>query len=321
MYPILRSDVLLSKSDPDPYTSSVSYYAINHSGDRYRITPTLYKALLHADGTHPLFPEEDDDKELLLKLEQFELILTSRFVPINFFLKRFILFPVGSTARPLRPLCRVLNFFLPWAAVCVFVLSLFRLRTAFLISDITFHLVPYLVLLLLSISIHELGHAIAGIAYRYTIIDVGILLAVFLPIGAYVSHYDNRRATPHQKFQFAMAGIEANLLMAGICICAASHLPRAALTLITAAVLNLMFLFTNLLPCDELDGEVALSALLQVENISFYAKKFLRSKRYRHHVLHSGSVGVLILLLFIFIYLSTIFVFVLNLAAIFVLLH
>ena len=125
MYPILRYDVLLIKSAPDPCTGSVSYYVINHSGDRYRVTPALYSALLHADGTHPLFPEEDD-KALLLKLEQFELILTSRVVPINFFLKQFILFPVGSTARPLRPFCSVLNFFLPWAAVCVFVLSRVR---------------------------------------------------------------------------------------------------------------------------------------------------------------------------------------------------
>ena len=125
MYPILRYDVLLTKSAPDPCTGSVSYYVINHSGDRYRVTPALYSALLHADGIHPLFPEEDD-KALLLKLEQFELILTSRVVPINFFLKRFILFPVGSTARSLRPFCSVLNFFLPWAAVCVFVLSRVR---------------------------------------------------------------------------------------------------------------------------------------------------------------------------------------------------
>lgn len=96
MYPILRYDVLLTKSDPDPCTGSISYYVINHSGDRYRVTPALYSALLHADGTHPLFPEADD-KTLLLKLEQFELILTSRVVPINFFLKRFIAFQGNSS--------------------------------------------------------------------------------------------------------------------------------------------------------------------------------------------------------------------------------
>lgn len=320
MYPILRSDVLLIKSDPDPYTGSVSYYAVNHSGDQYCVTPSLYKALLHTDGTHPLLTDEDDP-ELLQRLKQYELILTSRFAPINFFLKRFILFPVGSTARPFRPLCRVLNFLLPWAAVCVFVLSLFHLRTAFLISDLAFQPILYVVLFLLSISIHELGHTVAGIAYRYAINDIGILLVFFLPVGAYVSHSYNPHAAPHQKFQFAMAGVETNLLMAGICIFAASHLPHAALTLLTIAVMNLLFLFTNLLPGDELDGEAALSALLQVDSISFYAKKFLRSRRYRRQVLHSGPISILILLIFVLIYLSTILIWIVNLAAIFLFLR
>ena len=76
----------------------------------------------------------------------------------------------------------------------------------------------YYGLLVCSLALHEVGHLVAGLAYGYKISDTGILLLGIIPIGAYVAHEDKKDASRSEKVQFALAGVEMNLLIAGICL-------------------------------------------------------------------------------------------------------
>lgn len=71
----------------------------------------------------------------------------------------------------------------------------------------------YYSLLVCSLAMHEAGHLVAGIAYGYKISDTGILLLGIFPIGAYVAHEDKIDASRSEKVQFALVGVEINLLI------------------------------------------------------------------------------------------------------------
>lgn len=117
----------------------------------------------------------------------------------------------------------------------------------------------YYGLIVLSLALHELGHLVAGVAYGYKISDIGILLLGIIPVGAYVAHENKVDVTKAEKIQFALAGVEANLLMAGTCLLLAIQSYQWSLTLFYVANVNVMLACVNLLPTSGLDGESSLS--------------------------------------------------------------
>lgn len=122
----------------------------------------------------------------------------------------------------------------------------------------------------------------AGLAYGYDLYDVGILLlGIFPGRQPMVSHGDKKDTAKGAKIQFSLAGIEANLLIAGICLLLAVQGVPCSPTLLATAEINIVLAAINLLPTAGLDGESALSAVCGVKNISVTAKRWLTSKQRR----------------------------------------
>ncbi|MBR0530135.1 MAG: amidoligase family protein [Ruminococcus sp.] len=131
----------------------------------------------------------------------------------------------------------------------------------------------YYGLIALSLALHELGHLIAGLAYGYNISDTGILLLGIIPLGVYVAHEDKKDATKAEKIQFALAGVEVNLLIAGICLLLAMQFYQLSLTMLSVANVNVIFAGVKLLPASGLDGDSALSAACGIDSISEMARE------------------------------------------------
>lgn len=119
----------------------------------------------------------------------------------------------------------------------------------------------YYDLVVSSLALHEVGHLVTGIAYGYKISDTGILLLGIISIGAYVAHEDKKDALRFEKVQFALAGVEMNLLIEDICLLMAMQYHSVSLVLVSVANINVVLAGINSLPASGLDGESALSVV------------------------------------------------------------
>ena len=162
----------------------------------------------------------------------------------------------------------------------------------------------YYGLLLCSLALHEVGHLVAGLTYGYKISDTGILLLGIIPIGAYVAYEDKKDASKSEKVQFALVGVEMNLLIAGIFLLIAMQYYPLSLVLVSVANINIVLAGINLLPASGLDGESALSAVFGVNSISEVAKKCLLNKKRRQKLLRSGFFGYVCCCIFAFTLIS-----------------
>lgn len=152
---------------------------------------------------------------------------------------------------------------------------------------------------------HEMGHMIAAIAYDYTISEVGLLFWGPFPIGAYVSEEEsgNDEVRWHQ-VQFALAGVEVNLLISGICNFFSMLYGPLSFTLMLIACINIVMIVVNILPSPGLDGEIALSTILGVESIAENARIGLTDEKWRNKLIHSGLPGFAGLIVFCLIFLA-----------------
>ena len=305
MYPILRDDAFVGTFT---YKNSdkVRYYAENGNGDMFELTKDLYNALLEAEDTHPLLLDKCD-KNLINYLKKEKLIHTSRFVFDGGLFNRFIIVPIGDRANRLKKLCRCINFSLPVMSVLIFAISLVIKMLSGRVINYNFSLLGYIIMILLSVLLHELGHMIAGISYNYKICNMGIVLFFLFPIGAYVeAEEDEGELTKKQKIQFSLAGIEMNLLLAGICLILSVVCVDFYTTFTMVAGVNIFMVVLNILPASELDGESALSAALGIESVAENAKKCFITKKWRRKLLHSGLAGYACLGVFAFTVISKI---------------
>lgn len=289
MYPILKEGVSIGTfkyKDSD----SVHYYIENAGGEKFEIDRALCNALLKADGTRPL-DLPDKGKQILPTLKKHELVQTSRFVHSGGAFNRFILFPIENKIKIDRSFFKAINAALPVASILIFALGVFLMATDSEYIGYNFNLWIYCLLFILSIVIHELGHLFAGLSYGYKFSDIGILLFGVVPVGAYVAHEDKKDAAKSEKIQFALAGIEMNLLIAGICLLLVVMFYHCSLTLLSVANVNILLACVNLLPASGFDGEYALSAICGVDNIGKLSKKCLFDKNRRRKLLQSGLKG------------------------------
>ena len=301
MYPVLCDNVSIGTFCYEG-SNTKHYFIANAEGDEFEISRSLHDALLKADGTKPL-DLPDKGRSVLPELKRNGLVSTSRFVRSKGLFNRFILFQVGNT-RNLSVACGIVNAGLPVIAILLFAIGVFLMSTGTTpIGNSTNWWVCY-GLLIVSLACHEAGHFMAGLSYGYKIHDVGVLLFGVVPLGAYVAHEDKKDATKAEKLQFALAGIEMNLLIAGICLIITNLCYPLSATMVMVANMNVILALVNLLPAEELDGEAALSALLGVESISKIAKACLLKRELRYKVLHSGPRGLGCLCIFAFTLLS-----------------
>lgn len=289
MYPVLKEGVSIGTFRYKG-SETIHYYAENADGEEFELDHKLWEALLQADGTHPL-DLPNNGRRMLPQLKRHGLVRTSRFVQDDGLFNRFILFPISNRMQAGRSFFKALNAALPTVAILIFAIGVYVTTSEGEGSGYNFSWWLYYGLIALSLSLHELGHLIAGLAYGYNISDTGILLLGIIPLGAYVAHEDKKDATKAEKIQFALAGVEVNLLIAGICLLLAMQSYQLSLTMLSVANVNVILAGVNLLPASGLDGESALSAACGINSISEVARKWLTNKKRRQKLLRAGLPG------------------------------
>ena len=107
--------------------------------------------------------------------------------------------------------------------------------------------------IVLSLISHEIAHMNAAIAYKVKVYEMGVGLSGFLP-SAYTLMDDRKMKNWKKRVQINLAGIEANMLLSGICIYLIVLFPEIFLTLYCLAIVNLLFAVINLFFGAGLDG-------------------------------------------------------------------
>ena len=289
MYPVLKEGVSIGTFQYEG-SDTTHYFIENADGEEFEISKRLWNALLQADGTRPLnLP--DNGRRILPKLKKHGLVRTSRFVKDEGIFNRLILFPIGNGMQAHRLAFKAINAVLPAVSILIFAIGIYVTVSEGKGSGYNFSWWLYYGLIALSIVFHELGHLVAGLAYGYKISDTGILLLGIIPLGAYVAHEDKKDATRAEKMQFALAGVEVNLLIAGICLLLAMQSYQWSLTMFSVANVNVILAGINLLPASGLDGKSALSAACGINSISEVAKRWLTNKKRRQELLRAGLPG------------------------------
>lgn len=289
MHPMLRDDVVLKIQQEED--GEILYCAQTPDAD-YIISPQLYQALEKLDGTRPLdWP--DQGRRILPKLKEAGLVRTSRLVRSGGLLSRFILFSCGRKNGKTSTIASVLNAALPIAAVLIFVFAVVLFKTSGLITGLHYNIWAYVLVTVISVFLHELGHYISCRAYGYEVSDISILLLSVLPVGVCVTVENLRNEPKGRQVQLYLAGVEMNLLFAGMSLLSALVLRDSSLAglLVAAANLNVVFAATNLLPISGLDGEAALSAAVGLDSISSSAAKWVLNGRLRKRLLRHGLSG------------------------------
>lgn len=295
MFPMLKEGISGGKFRYEG-SDTIHCFMKNKHEEEFELSPALFEALIEADGTKPL-PFSDPDSQLLHELIMSDLIQTSRFVQGERLNNRFILLPIGSSINSENSLCNAFNATLPIASVLIFVIGIYLLVINGVEESGYYNWYLLFGIILSSIFLHEIGHLAAGLNYGYRFSELGILLFGIIPVGAYVAYRENKKAKCSQKIQFSLAGVEMDLLIAGICMILSRLSYSLSSTLIAAALINTILAAANLLPASGLDGESALSALFDVESISKTAQRYLSSKRQIRKLINAKLPGIVMILI------------------------
>lgn len=306
MHPVLKDGVAIGTFQYEG-SDVTHYYVENAEGDEFEISCNLWNALLRADGTHPL-ELPDKGRRILPKLKEYGLVHTSRFVQENSFINRFILFPFRGIGEKGKKACKTINSFLLVTTILIFIAGIcfMILKNPPIGYDVDLWI--YYSMLIVSLILHEAGHLVAGLSYDYSITDVGVLLFGVIPVGAYVAYdEDQNDVSKAKKVHFSLAGIEMNLMIAGMCLLIPVLYYPLSLTFILIANINLAIAAINLLPVYGLDGEAALNAACGIKSISKMATKWLIDKKRRRRLLSRGLPGYVCCFVFSLILLAKAF--------------
>jgi len=255
-------------------SDAIHYYIEKADREEVEISSRQRDTLLKVDGSRPL-DLSDNGYRIFPKLKRHGLVRTFRFVKYDGFFNRFILFPVGNRLE----VGRLLNAALPAVAILIFAISIYVTASEGARSGYNFSWRLYYSLIALFLALHELGHFVSGLAYGYKISNTGIILIGIIPIGAYVVHEEKKDATKTEKVQFALAGVEVNLLITGICLLLAMQSYQWSMTMLHVTNVNVILAGVNLLPASGLNGESALSTACGIDSISKVARKWFTNTK------------------------------------------
>lgn len=211
-----------------------------------------------------------------------ELITKKKWKKIGFLTYGIPFFKV-KTSKKMRIVSRLLNFLLMISFVPIFIVGLYAVKDIYSISMVDKNDFSYLLGLCvgsaLGVTLHECGHAIAGLGYNAHLFTCGIMIGI--TPGAYVE-LDEHIKSSLKKAQISAAGIEMNLLLCGIsmiCMC----LFNSALSLLGGiAFSNLLLASVNLLPIIGVDGSQIINKLIG-DDLILYSDILITDKSFLRH--------------------------------------
>ena len=142
------------------------------------------------------------------------------------------------------------------------------------------------------IILHEAGHAIATLSFGGRVLEFGLqTTCVFFP-GAYTMIKNDDTLSPYKKMQIDAAGIEFNLLIAGISFILAKRNVHIVDFLYCIGSINIVLGLLNLCNISGNDGSNMLSTLLGADgSIVDIAKTAVFEPGRRSFLLSYGSAG------------------------------
>ncbi len=142
---------------------------------------------------------------------------------------------------------------------------------------------------------HELAHMFSGITYGARIFEMGIMVQNFIP-GAYVLLSIDEIKSKKDRVDILAAGIQTNILFAGICLILARIFPSVGLPFVCSAISNTLLALINLIFINGLDGASIISEFLGIQNITDIPQTVLLSKKKRRRLLAKGPSGYAIIM-------------------------
>lgn len=138
--------------------------------------------------------------------------------------------------------------------------------------------------------LHEFGHMVACLAYGGNVFEAGVILKWLIP-GAYVLLDTSPIKVRMHRIQVDAAGIEMNILLAGVFGILACCFYDFSSFFAGAAVNNVILGLMNLMLISSLDGMNIMGELLGVENFVEKAGKALKNRKYRKMLVCKGTSG------------------------------
>lgn len=174
---------------------------------------------------------------------------------------------------------KILNFLLYMSCIPVLVIGIMNYTNDLYRINYEHMWLGYLVGLLIGMFAHELSHANACLAYNGSWLELGVMWSGLFP-GAYVMLDTSKVKKKLQKAQINLAGVEMNLLLAGIFFMLASSwsiqqsfIDEFSGAFCFAGFQNVFLALLNMTFFQGLDGEHTISDLLGKESVVKEAKK------------------------------------------------
>lgn len=146
--------------------------------------------------------------------------------------------------------------------------------------------------LVTGIVLHELAHAVAGIAMGAELFCLGVGTSSFLPC-AFVIMNTSRIRSRAKKFHIDEVGIEMNLLLAGLYLFLSCVIPKNGNVFFIAAIFNAIVALSNLIPWKGSDGMHMLSEVFGSSDLYEYAENAVKNQKKRRKLLRSGTNGLI----------------------------
>ena len=173
---------------------------------------------------------------------------------------------IPKNQEPSRAAPRLINGVL----LCLFLPILISCGQSLFVTTgkISFSWVGFIFGCVSGVLLHEIGHAVACLAFGGFVYEGGIGIRRIIPV-AYIMLEEQFIKNRFKRAQIDAAGIEMNFLLAGAYAGLATGTAQSFF--FSAATINMMLGFSNLMPCPGLDGFNIL--------LDFFGKKRFKDKR------------------------------------------
>ncbi len=227
---------------------------------------------------------------LLAELENNNIIRERRFVCKSLLQLLVTVWQPRMTAR-LRTVSVVANILLMILWLPLLLFSLYYYFTSSHDSEMVLMLPGMGIGALLGLTLHELSHLFACVAYGGRAFDVGVMLYFFIP-GAYVLMSDTDIKKRMQRVQVKAAGIEMNFLLTAVFLILAAWTGDFYGLLVGAAFQNAFLAFLNMTLIGGFDGAGVISELCGCDDLMDRVKKVTGGRKKRKRLCRDGFSGI-----------------------------
>jgi len=176
-----------------------------------------------------------------------------------------------------------------WLPVLIIGIIMFK-ENIFLIEDDMMWL-GHIIGLAFGIILHEFGHAFAGVSYGAKVFEMGVMRMYYMMPGAYVIMDENKVKNKLKRVQIYAAGVETNLLLAGVFLILSSVFTSLSGMFLIAAIQNGFLAVMNLTLIKGLDGMAIVNELLGIEDVAESASDVILNRGLRIDLREHGLFG------------------------------